>query len=307
MAGRDMSGPWRDRFVTALDGLKLHVRDYGPRHGAATPVVCLPGLTRNVRDFHELALFFARHRAQARRVLAISSRGRGQSEHDPDPAHYDPVIEARDALDVMTACNCDEAILIGTSRGGILAMIMAVMRPAALKAVVLNDIGPVIEADGLRRIRSYVGQSATPRDWTDAIARLKAVSGGQFPDLADEDWRQLALKTWRDNKGQPADDYDPALSRTLAALDPDNSELPQLWPQFAALSHVPLLVIRGGNSDLLSAATVEEMLRRHPDARSVTVPAQGHAPLLVEEDILNTIASFTALSDAVSSSRQPDG
>ncbi len=292
MANRPL--PWQDRFITALDGLRLHAQDHAPRYGTATPIVCLPGLTRNARDFDELALFFATHPTQARRVLVIESRGRGQSDHDPDPTHYDPVIEARDALDVMTACNCGEAIVVGTSRGGILAMIMAIMRPGVLKAVVLNDIGPVIEADGLRRIRSHVGQLATPRNWDEAIARLKAASSGQFPRLADADWRRLALKTWRDNQGHPARDHDPALSLALKAFDPDTMALPQLWPQFAALSRVPLLVIRGGNSDLLSAATVDEMLRRHPLARAITVPDQGHAPLLVEDNILESIASFTA-------------
>ncbi|MBN9063594.1 MAG: hypothetical protein BGP06_14330 [Rhizobiales bacterium 65-9] len=282
-------------FVTAQDGLRLYGRAYGPPDGALTPVVCLAGLTRNSADFHPLALRLSSG-ARPRRVLALDCRGRGESHYDEDWTNYDPRIEAQDALDFLTALEINEAIVIGTSRGGLVAFALAALRPSLIRAVILNDIGAVIEARGLARIRGYVGKLPPPRNLEEGAAILKTLSDGQFPALSEEQWLTQARAIWREADGALAPRYDLNLMRGLAALDLDKP-LPPLWPYFMALKDVPTLVLRGANSDLLSAETAAEMTRRHPDCEAFTLPDQGHAPLLDDDPTLARIESFLARVD----------
>ena len=210
---------WRDRFHSSSDGLSLHIAEYGDPSAPWLPVVCLPGLSRSARDFHNLAVHLSTHRHRPRRVLAFDYRGRGLSQWDKDIANYNPLTELTDVLDGMSALGIGRAIVVGTSRGGIIAMMMGVARPHAVAGVVLNDIGPVIEPVGLARIKTYIGRTPAPDDWDDAIHIIKRLHGGQFTALGDAEWEAFARATYRDEDGRPAANYDPALAKTAQARD----------------------------------------------------------------------------------------
>lgn len=286
----------RSLFISARDGLRLHVRDYGDPQSAGLPVVCLAGLARTSADFDVVARHLSTGARRQRRVIALDYRGRGQSAYCKDWTQYDVKVELDDVLQVMAATGVHEAIFIGTSRGGLITMAMAPIRPAAIKGVVLNDIGPVLDAQGLIRIRGYVGKLPQPRDWNEARDILSQVFGSQFPILNQSEWEGYARRTWKEAEGRLVPDYDPALMKTLEALDLE-APLPQAWPLFDALKHAPMLVLRGANSDLLSEATVAAMASRHPACESFTVAGQGHAPILEGNDILSRIERLCARAD----------
>jgi pimeloyl-ACP methyl ester carboxylesterase len=281
------------RFVTAPDGLRLHMRDYGNRLSQQTPVVCLPGLTRPAGDFHTLALALS---SEGRRVLSIDYRGRGLSDWDKDWTRYDIYVENADIQAMLIAAGVAKAIFVGTSRGGLHTMALSAMKPVIIKAAVLNDIGPIIENAGLVRIRSYVGKLPQPSSYPDAVDLLKHMFGGQFTNVTEADWETYARLTFPETKGKLAPCYDPRLLKTLESLDLE-APLPVLWPQFDGLRDVPVLAIRGGNSDLLSVATHEAMVARRPGCEALTVPGQGHAPLLMDAPTIETIARFVAQVD----------
>src|SRR3954470_11859871 len=175
-------------FISAPDGLRLHVRRYGRRPWPALPVVCLPGLARTTADFEALAGALSGDARAPRAVFALDYRGRGQSEYDRDLSHYSFQTELADILAVLAALDCMPAVFVGTSRGGILAMLLAALRPGAIAGVVLNDIGPVIEPQGLMRIKGYVGKLPQPRDFEDGAEILRRLFGAQFPRLTEADW-----------------------------------------------------------------------------------------------------------------------
>lgn len=284
----------RERFTPAPDGLMLHARDYGPENSSRLPVLCLPGLTRNSHDFEALATALSTGPG-ARRVIAVDYRGRGRSNRDVDWTHYDVGVETGDVLSQLAALGISKALFIGTSRGGLISMATAAIRPEAIAGVVLNDIGPVLDVSGLERIRGYVGKLKAPTTWDEAVALLKFTTGGQFTAVDEADWRAYAEGTWREEAdGSLALTYDPALMLSFATLD--FKALPDLWPAFDALRSSPVLAIRGANSDLLSEETLAEMARRHPRLDTLVVPGQGHAPLLRDAP---TIARIRAFLDAV--------
>jgi pimeloyl-ACP methyl ester carboxylesterase len=279
-------------FISAGDGLRLHARCYGARSAAALPVVCLPGLARTAADFEALGEALASEQSRPRRVIALDYRGRGQSEYDRVPANYNFQVELADVLAVMAALDAARAILIGTSRGGILAMLLAAVRPTAIAGCVLNDIGPVIEPKGLIRIKGYVGKLPQPRSFEEAAEILRRLFDHQFSKLTHEDWLASARRTFRQENGALVPTYDVKLAKTLEGVDFEKP-FPPLWAQFDALAHCPLMVIRGANSDILSPATVEAMRARRATLETIEVPDQGHAPLLVEPDIIERIVEFT--------------
>ena len=292
------SAAYADRFFTSLDGFRLHARDYGRTDRARLPVVCLPGLARTARDFHELACRLAADRAAPRRVVVIESRGRGRSAYDPDWHHYDVRVEVGDLLRGIDALAVPRALFVGTSRGGLQTMALASVRPHAIGGMVFNDIGPAIELAGLQRIAGYVGKMAPPRDWDEAVAALKGRDAGHFPALDDDDWRAVAEAMWREENGRLVLDYDPAIGRTLDALDPTKG-LPSVWPLFEALPPVPLMVLRGANSDILSRDTALQMAARRPGSEIVEVPGQGHAPVLRDADLLDALTAFALRCDGI--------
>lgn len=283
----------RDFFYDATDGLRLYARIY---EGQGSPVVCLPGLTRNVRDFDDLALHLSTPAGGGHRVVAFDYRGRGRSAYDPDWKNYDVRVEAQDVLSGVAVLGIESAHVIGTSRGGLIMHVLAAMRPDLFRSAILNDIGPVIEAQGLVDIRSYLEKASRPRTFTEAAAGQRAIHGAAFPALTDDDWDRLARALYRDEGGVPVADFDPALLNVLTAFDP-TKPAPDLWPLFARLSDVPMLVVRGENSSLLSPETLAEMAKRHPDCETVTVAGQGHPPMLETGGLPQQIAAFLSRAD----------
>lgn len=288
--------PGRSLFVNAQDGLRLHVRDYGDRAAPRLPVVCLPGLTRTVADFDGLAPALANDAARPRRVIAIDSRGRGESDYDSNPANYNVAVELADVVTVLAALGIDRAVFVGSSRGGLITMVMAVAHPAAIAGVVLHDIGPVIEPAGLARIKSYVGKLPQPRNLADGADILQRLFGEQFPKLTSDHWLAAAHRTWRMKNGALTLTYDVNLAKTLADVDVEKP-MPPLWNEFDALGRVPLLVIRGTLSDLLSAATVAAMAARHPGMQVIDVPDEGHVPAFGRA-VIAQVADFIAGCDS---------
>jgi pimeloyl-ACP methyl ester carboxylesterase len=282
------------RFTTSQDGLRLHTVEYGDRHSPRLPVVCLPGLSRTAEDFTTLAMALAADR----RVLALDYRGRGRSDYDPNPENYAIDVEAADVMTVMAALEAAPAIVVGTSRGGLIAMTIAEKKPELLAGVVLNDIGPVVETEGVLRIKSYVGKLQQPTSYQEAAEMLRSSSGNQFPNLTAADWLAAARRGWRKEGGRLVTTYDPALGHTLDSVSMDKP-FPTLWPQFDAMAQVPLMVVHGANSDILSTATVTAMQARRPDMELLVVADQGHAPLLAEPATIRTIAAFAAKCDAL--------
>jgi len=286
-----------DIFVTAQDGLRLHVREHGPRTASVLPVVCLPGLARTVADFDALAPALA-DGPPPRRVIAIDSRGRGQSDYDSNPENYNLAVELGDIVTVLTALEIGEAVFIGSSRGGLLTLLLGVAHPTAIAGAVLHDIGPVIEPKGLARIKSYVGKLPQPRNFGEGAEILRRLFDAQFPRLTGEQWLAAAQRTWKADNGELVPTYDVKLGGTLAELDIERP-LPAMWTEFDALSRVPILVIRGANSDILSAATVRAMQVRHPTTESIEIADEGHVPLLDSPDLIRRVAEFVCSCDAV--------
>lgn len=287
-----------DRFVAAEDGLRLHLRDYAPARAktGALPVLCLPGLTRTAEDFDGLARALSGAGAASRRVLAMDLRGRGLSDRDADPANYAVPIEAQDVMSAMDALGIPRAIVIGSSRGGLVALTLAAMRPALLAGVAFNDIGPVIEMAGLLRIAGYAGRLAQPKDFAEAAQLLARLFGTQFPQLGPDDWLAWAHRTWRDEGNRLILTYDAAVAASLSQLDPAKPLL-ALWQLFDTLPDVPLMVLRGEHSDLLSPQTVAEMLERRPGLTAVTIAGEGHTPLLADAPTIALLRDFCVRCD----------
>ncbi len=284
-------GVFQEHFFRSSDGLLLYARSYGPppSPSAAVPIICLPGLTRNSRDFHQLASFLSTSGDFP--VIALDYRGRGNSERDSDKSRYTVAVET---ADVITACAhfaVEKAIFIGTSRGGLILHNLIDRAPSLIAAAVLNDIGPVIEIGGLLAIRDYLNSSAAPANWATAPAYLKTLHGGDFPVLSDRNWSDMAKAIYRDEDGVPVADFDPAIALPLRGLTPE-TPLPDLWRPFDAMSQIPLMVVRGEHSRVLSETTVREMHRRHAGLADFTAPGQGHAPLLHLDGPREAIAAF---------------
>lgn len=288
MQHRDDFQPFR---FTADDGMDLHGRIYGDRSTGSRPVVCLAGLSRNSRDFRQLAVILA---ARGRQVITLDYRGRGLSGWDPNPANYNLLREGQDALQALAHLGITEADFIGTSRGGLILHFLPVMAPGLVRSIVLNDVGPVIEVEGLRRIRGYLSARPEPRDFAQAARALKATHGEDFTLLTDEDWAEMADAIFREIGGTIVPDYDPKLVEPLKTMD-FSQRPPDLWEQFGNLSPIPMLIVRGENSSLLSVGTVEEMLRRHGGAQAIAAPGQGHAPLLHLPGLAGAVADFLDL------------
>lgn len=279
----------QDTWVKTADGLTLYLRIYG-RDSAQPPVVCLPGLTRNHRDFDGLARYLAAAPFH-RRVIAMDSRGRGNSDRDPDPAHYNLWQETQDVMAALDQIGVQQADFIGSSRGGLILHLLAPVRPALIRRIVLNDIGPRIDAEGLQHIKAYLSERPTLRSWEACANWLRKIHGEAFPILGANDWDEMARAIYREDGGHFSSDYDAAIASQITAIDFDKP-IPEHWEQFESLRPFPLLIIRGEHSRLLSKATCADMINRHPDAREIVATGQGHTPVLHLDPLAATIGRF---------------
>jgi pimeloyl-ACP methyl ester carboxylesterase len=283
-----------DRFWRSTNGLTLYARDYAGGSGPARlPVVCLHGLTRNSRDFGDVAPGVA---AAGRRVLVADVRGRGRSERDPDPGNYNPGVYAQDVAGLLDALGIARALFVGTSMGGLITMLIASARPGLVAGAVLNDIGPQVAPEGLARIAAAVGRAPPIETWDDAAEYARLVNGMAFPGRDRTFWLDFARRTFSEGPdGRVGLDYDPAIAQAFRTGDDEPAPLPDLWPLFHALAQDrPLLLIRGGNSDLLDAPIAARMREAAPRMVYAEVPGIGHAPMLDEPEAAAAIRDFLA-------------
>jgi len=277
-----------DIFYTSSEGLALHAKSYGASNDSSA-IVCLHGLTRNHKDFEPMIAGLG----MSARFISVDIRGRGQSECDPDPAKYNPAIYAGDVLALLDQLKLERVQLIGTSMGGIISMILMTMIPDRIAAIVLNDVGPRVEPTGLQRIIRSAAPVTGFESWSvaaEAIARAQAVP---YPHLTSEDWMAFARRTCRQlDDGQVVADFDPAIITGASDAKPGLMARLGMWRLFAQMKAVPLLVLRGEHSDILSAKTADRMVKRHKRASLATIPGVGHAPLLNEPESLSAIRHF---------------
>ena len=281
-----MSGGWVDRHYASADGLRLYYRDYPAAAADRLPLLCLPGLTRNCRDFESIALRLQR----TRRVLTPDLRGRGRSQHDPDWRNYHPGTYLADVARLLADAGVPRVVLLGTSLGGILSMLIAATAPQVPAAVILNDIGPEVDPAGAQRISSYVGRHAPVHNWGDAAAQMREMYQVAMPDAEEADWMAFARRSYTEVDGVPRLDVDPGIGEAGRAAPAGAA--PDLWPAYAGLRSLPALAIRGELSDVLSQATFDRMAREKPDLRRVTVARRGHPPLLDEPECVAAIDAF---------------
>ncbi len=275
-----------DYFYDSSDGLRLYCGIYTAQRSGGLPALCLPGLTRNSRDFGALAA----HLRAGREVMTPDLRGRGRSAWDPEPSHYQLPTYVQDAWSLLDARGVGRVLIIGTSLGALMAMAMSAMKPDRIAGAVLNDAGPEFDPAGIRRIAGYAGRLPPVSSWAEAAAQAKSVYAPALPGLTDEQWLDYARRGYRENPaGVPVPDVDPKIGEAFKNPSTAPSDL---WPLYAKLKGTPLLVIRGALSDLLSAATVARMAREKPDLKQLTVENRGHAPLLDEPECLAAIDAF---------------
>ncbi|MEM8787800.1 MAG: alpha/beta hydrolase [Pseudomonadota bacterium] len=272
------------RFQTS-DGLSLDYED----SGAGRPLLCLPGLTRNARDFDDLRAVLP----AGWRMIVLTARGRGASDWAADPAQYAVPIEAHDAVELLDHLGLQRATMVGTSRGGILAMFIAATARDRLNGVLLNDVGPELAATGLDRISDYLGRRPAGQTYDEVAQALKLTMGAEFPDVTEARWRVLAERWFVEDDQGVGLRYDPRLADAVK-LSTEAGPPPDMWPLFVAFGDMPVAVLRGENSDLLTAESVARMAERHPGLIARTVPDRGHVPFLDEPESLAALEALLA-------------
>lgn len=275
---------WTDRYWNSADGVKLQYRDYDGNRDRP-PILCIPGLTRNARDFEPVADRFAGDW----RIIAIDLRGRGGSAFDPDPSNYKPMVYVADILKMLDQLGIADAVFVGTSLGGICTMALALGDRERIAGALLNDIGPVVDMAGVERIMGYVGKASSFASWADAIAELSARNFDVYPDYGPAEWERYVRRLMReDGSGSVVFDYDMAIAGNFESA----ASTPEIWPLYQALDGRPVTILRGELSDLLSAQVATRMATELPDVELVTVPRVGHAPSLDEPE---SLAAFDRL------------
>ncbi|MGH1371398.1 MAG: alpha/beta fold hydrolase [Cellvibrionaceae bacterium] len=281
-----MSTKYRDIYYRVDQGLRLYARDYP---GAASPTVllCLHGLSRNSADFEPLCEFLSGRY----RIISVDQRGRGLSQWDAEPSRYQLPNYVEDMWALLDQQGIDRVVVVGTSMGGLMGMLMAAQRPERIQGLVINDVGPEVDPKGLARIMGYVGKAVQVETWDDAVAQTKAINQVCFPNFTSEQWWAMARRTYRENdQGVPIPNYDPQISTPIH--DEDSAAVPtDLWPIFESIS-VPLLALRGGLSDLMSADCLQTMATLQPHMQWVEIDGVGHAPVLDEPQAVAAIENF---------------
>lgn len=273
-----------DVFYESDDGLRLYARDYPGPTVDAPVILCMPGLTRNSKDFADLA----NELQQSRRVICPDQRGRGRSARDTDPTRYHPERYARDMGTLLDVLHIPRLVVIGTSLGGLMALLLMATEPQRIQAAVLNDIGPEIDPRGVTRIATYVGKTAPANTWDEAARQTMLINGEALADFNDDNWHAMARDLYVQEGNTPMLDYDPAIAEGVNA----GTAAPNLWPLFDSVGKRPMLVIRGQSSDILSMETLAEMSRRLPQLISLNIAGRGHAPTLNEPSARLAISKF---------------
>ena len=271
---------WTDRFWNSADGVKLHYRDHDGNRDRS-PILCIPGLTRNARDFEPVADRFAGDW----RVISIDLRGRGGSAFDPDPANYKPMVYVADILKLLDQLGIADAVFVGTSLGGICTMALALGDRERVAGALLNDIGPAIDPAGVERIAGYVGKEVRFASWDEAVDQMAERNHDIYPDYDRAQWERFVRRMAIDEGGQVRFDYDMAIASNFQSA----ASAPDIWPLYQALDGRPVTILRGELSDLLSADVATRMASELSDVELVTVPRVGHAPSLDEPASLAAI------------------
>lgn len=279
---------WSDGYWWSNDGLRLHYRDY-PGPDARPPIICIPGLTRNARDFEGVA----ERLSPNWRVVCVELRGRGESAYAKDPMSYVPLTYLQDLEALLRELKLDRFILFGTSLGGLMTMLLSLSNGTRLAGTLINDIGPVIDVKGLERIRGYVGRSQSWPTWLHAARYFSEMQGDVYPKWNLEQWLVFAKRLCKlGPNGRIVFDYDMRIAEPFKVPGGETGFDP--WVAFRGLSGIPLLAVRGALSDLLTEDTLRQMHGEMPLMESVTVPDVGHAPTLDEPDAVGAIEKLLA-------------
>lgn len=272
-------------FFESQDGLKLYYRDFGAEN-TGTPVICLPGLTRNSRDFEDLANYLSARR----RVITCDFRGRGYSEYDENWENYHPLTYVQDTWTLLDHLGIDKIIVVGTSLGGLCAMVMATTQGERVAGVVMNDIGPEINPAGIERVREYTGRVPPVSSWDEAAEQSKEIYGDWLPGLSDEDWKKMAWRAYRENeKGVPHLDMDPNIGEAVRKVGAQKGDP---WALFDSFKDKPVTLLWGVMSDILTKDIIDKMTAKKPDLNVVAVPNRGHVPLLDEPECRAALDAF---------------
>lgn len=266
---------YRDVYYSSPDGLRLHARDYGDEK-APLAVLCLHGLSRNARDFEAVA----ERLWPDFRVIAAEQRGRGLSAYDPKPGNYHPGTYVADMIALLDHLKLSRVAIIGTSLGGLMAMILAAGWPDRVSAIIINDVGPEVAVEGLIKIQSYINRETKVSNWNEAEQDVRTLFSAVFPNYTEADWQRVARQLYvATETGAPALDYDPAIGDNFKTVEP---QALSMWPVFDALPMIPFGLIRGQLSDILALSVMAEMIKRRPDIVTAEIPDTGHAPTLDE-------------------------
>jgi len=286
-----MNPAYQEFTYSSSDGLSLYGRKYGWKNEDHTPLLCLSGLTRNSDDFDSLANYLTSEAGGARRVITLDYRGRGKSDYDKNSDNYSIFKETEDVINGLIAIGIQHVHLLGTSRGGLIAMVLAAARPGIMKSVILNDVGPEMNGPGLVRIKRSMSKAKQPTSLQEAADRLEEAYKSYFPLQTKEDWLNEARATFQEENGKLVLRYDSKLLDTFRAINLD-VPLPTMWPQFKGLSNLPTLVIHGKLSDFLTDEIVQKMLVEHANMEVYGSEHEGHAPLLRDQPAQAAIATF---------------
>ncbi|MGH6634331.1 alpha/beta fold hydrolase [Sphingopyxis sp.] len=291
-AKQDGRRDWSDQYWWSSDGVRLHARIYAGPEGSesAPPLLCMPGLARNARDFEDLAP----HVAQYRKIIVIEFRGRGESAFAKDPMTYVPLTYMQDVVAMLGELGIERFATIGTSLGGLVAMLLAAALPGRLVGAVLNDVGPELQTAGLERIRDYIGAGGSQPTWMHAARAFAELNGAVYPGYEIHDWLRLTKRTHRlTAEGRIVTDYDKQIAAPLRVPGGGDAAM-DLWPVYRALGNIPLLILRGQLSDILARSAGEKMVAELPRARLVEVPGVGHAPTMDEPEARAAIDAWAA-------------
>lgn len=278
----------KQHFIAAQDGIKTYVLELIPDGEIkGDPIFCIHGLTRNHKDFEPIFDFLL---GFGRKVFAIDVRGRGNSDYDPNPLNYHPGTYVGDVANIMNVLEIEKAVFIGTSMGGIISMILAAFMPDKVAGIILNDVGPEVNEAGIARIRNYVGNSAPVDNWDDAIKGIKAIAQKEYPLQKDNQqfWQDFAKRISKEENGKISLAYDPEIKQNLQPAK-EGEPAPNLWAQFEMIKDIPIGLISGELSDIMTSDIVEKMKKISPNLKVELIDNVGHAPILNEEKALKII------------------